>query len=345
MYSFAKEIETNLYVNPYEAVKTNNYQCLDCERTVILKKGEKKRPHFAHKVEDGVRACDYYDRGGEGSAHLSAKELICKSYTDGVCGSVLNFKIKNCDHCESGNIICPRMIYPNSIIIPEYPILVDGVKRRADLAIIDDNDVKLIIEICDTHKTKPECRPPTIPWIEVSATNVVSELSGNLIGVYTFDDIRNVGRCDRCNKNIEMKRLERMKAEATRLEAERIERVKADAAAKQARLEEEYIERALVAAAAKRAKLEAERIEKARAEAERIEAERIEKARVEAERIEAERKQACLQRIAAKKARLAAAAEKEAKAKREALSYREANRAKLLKKHPQWAERFKVAEN
>lgn len=62
----------NETVRAWEVInRSADYRCPECKQSVILKKGEYKVPHFAHKISDG---CTY----GEGmtEAHLTAQKEI-----------------------------------------------------------------------------------------------------------------------------------------------------------------------------------------------------------------------------------------------------------------------------
>ena len=39
----ALDINTNIYISPYRAIKLSQYKCIECNEKVIFKKGEKKK--------------------------------------------------------------------------------------------------------------------------------------------------------------------------------------------------------------------------------------------------------------------------------------------------------------
>ena len=72
----ALDIETKKYTPPCEATKGREYKCIDCDNRVIFKKGEIKRPHFAHYSQTNV--CSYYEHPNEAQIHKDAKLLMQK---------------------------------------------------------------------------------------------------------------------------------------------------------------------------------------------------------------------------------------------------------------------------
>ena len=72
----AIDIQTKKYTSPSEATKGKEYKCVDCDKHVILRKGEVRRPHFAHYSQKNV--CSYYEHPNEAQIHKDAKLLMQK---------------------------------------------------------------------------------------------------------------------------------------------------------------------------------------------------------------------------------------------------------------------------
>ena len=56
-----------------EGIKKEEYECPECNKEVILRKGEKNRVHYAHKKEN---KCEYYEKPSESQIHKEGKKLI-----------------------------------------------------------------------------------------------------------------------------------------------------------------------------------------------------------------------------------------------------------------------------
>lgn len=69
--------ETNEYVYPKIADKTNQYICPECDTDLILCKGQIKAPHFRHRKES-VRPCKHYSSPTETQTHNDAKLRLKK---------------------------------------------------------------------------------------------------------------------------------------------------------------------------------------------------------------------------------------------------------------------------
>ena len=190
----AIEVETGKYVSPTEANKTNSYICIDCSGKVILRKGEIRRAHFSHYLQSAP--CTYYDHPNESQIHKDAKLLMAQMLKD-------KGKIQFCWECcyppcyntwSGSNAFSevPNITYKDGDeVIVEYR---DKDNRFvADVAVINNNDIRYIIEIKHTHKTttwRPE------PWYEVDATHFIEAInnykSEQITENYTDDEKRNI---------------------------------------------------------------------------------------------------------------------------------------------------------
>jgi endogenous inhibitor of DNA gyrase (YacG/DUF329 family) len=187
--------DTNQYEHPKVAKKETKYTCPGCSRDVIFKQGEINAAHFAHKSSENP--CQYYNRPNESQIHkdakLKLKHLLC------VIQEV--YIIRSCDTCNrstynynndchrpscscgfdldiGGNYnntdgcYCTSQLYE---IVLEYRFEHNGSYRIADVAILQDKQLKFIFEICYKNKTKEINRPE--PWIEIDADSLNEEHS------------------------------------------------------------------------------------------------------------------------------------------------------------------------
>jgi hypothetical protein len=216
------------------AKKTNKYICPHCEKDVIFRNGKIKKPHFAHRKSNSP--CFYYDKPSESQIHKDAKLLmktifdhknaikihrIC-SYCD-IPKCVLNITVSDYIDKESNQD-------KNFITVLEHRFYHENSERIADVAVLHNNHMEYIFEICYRHKTKEENRPE--PWFEIDAEKLIHNINHfptTLLNKnVAIECIRNY-KCDRCEQaellEIEHERMkreyQRMKRERERMEHER----------------------------------------------------------------------------------------------------------------------------
>jgi hypothetical protein len=233
---------TNNYEYPKIATRCKNkYKCPCCEKDVFLKKGLIKQPHFSHYKSENP--CYYYDKPSETQIHKDAK-LLMKSLLD----NKKNISIhRTCNYCEQRNFgyseeICYMIddeYNENTKAVIEYKFDYNNSNnRRADIALIENDKIKYIFEICYKNKTKEENRPE--PWVEINAEDLINKInSGEIIdeeGNITIKCIRNY-KCDRCieyeenekiKRNLYYEKLKQDKIEKERQQKERNEKLKQD---------------------------------------------------------------------------------------------------------------------
>ena len=198
---------TNNYEYPKIANKCNNYKCPFCEKDVIFRNGKIKQPHFAHYKSDNP--CSYYEKPNETQIHKDAK-LLMKTLLDNKnkilfyrecydClleeNSIFEYKISDNDYNE------------NTIASIEYRFNYNNSNRSADVALVENKDIKYIFEICYKNKTKEENRPE--PWFEINSEKLINSIN-SVKNINTNDElriecIRNY-KCDYCKKIIEYER-------------------------------------------------------------------------------------------------------------------------------------------
>jgi len=191
---------TNKYEYPKIATKgKNKYKCPCCEKDVIFKKGLIKQPHFAHYKSDNP--CYYYDKPNESQIHKDAK-LLLKTLLDNKSEICFHRECNNCMFEEPTifeDNISKNDYNENTQAIIEYKFMFNNSNRSADVAFIENDNIKYIFEICYKNKTKEENRPE--PWFEINAEELINKInSGEIIdenGNINIKCVRNY-KCDMC---------------------------------------------------------------------------------------------------------------------------------------------------
>lgn len=151
---------------PHEAVKDKTYFCPACHREVILKRGEARRAHFAHKANPACRL--------ETVIHQTAKILIqnkVREYKNGQSESPV--LIRRCQICNE----IVRQKLPNTIddALLEHRL---NKRRIVDVALVRNNEVVAAIEIQVTHAVDTEKETDlSIPFIELLGEEVINDPS------------------------------------------------------------------------------------------------------------------------------------------------------------------------
>ena len=208
---------TNNYEYPKIADKKYKYKCPCCEKDVIFKNGKIKQPHFSHYKSDNP--CYYYDKPSESQIHKDAK-LLMKSLLDNKKQISID---RSCNYCEEINYDFIDYNETTKAVI-EYKFYHNNSNRSADVALIENENIKYIFEICYKNKTKEENRPE--PWIEINAEYLINNInSGEIIdekGEISIKCIRNY-KCVKCVEHEENENRKRMVyyAKRQRLEVER----------------------------------------------------------------------------------------------------------------------------
>ena len=228
--------DTSNYEYPKIASKKNKYKCPSCDKDVIFRNGKIKAPHYAHKKSESQ--CFYYDKPTETQIHKDAKMLL-KSLLDNKQCIYISKMCKYCkyetieDWCEGGGEMgeyIDSYYNENTKAVIEYRFHYNNSKRSADVALIEQDKIKYIFEICYKNKTKEENRPE--PWIEIKAADLLNNVNSRNADddCISIDCIRDY-KCDYCIENDKkeylikkQKELERERQERERQERERQER-------------------------------------------------------------------------------------------------------------------------
>jgi hypothetical protein len=191
--------KTNDYEHPTIANKINKYECPSCKKNVIFKNGKIKKPHFSHYKSDNP--CNYYDKPNESQIHKDSK-LLLKLLLDNKT-NILFYRF--CNDCSIEQNMFKYEIkkedyneYTKSFI--EYKFNYNNSHRSADVALIENNNIKYIFEICYKNKTKEENRPE--PWFEINSEKLINNVNFN--NKIEIECIRNY-KCELCKEKERIK--------------------------------------------------------------------------------------------------------------------------------------------
>jgi hypothetical protein len=160
----AIDIQTKKYVLPSMASKNTQYECVECKKRVILRQGNIRVHHFAHSSQTNI--CTYYEHPNEAQIHKDAKLLIQKLLIE---KRLLCFSWE-CSNCSGfwGLEEIPSIKYKEGDeALLEYRD--KNGKWIADVALVNNGEVRYIFEIKNKHATITE-RPE--PWFEIDATTL-----------------------------------------------------------------------------------------------------------------------------------------------------------------------------
>jgi hypothetical protein len=165
----ALDCETDEYTMPSLASKKKEYKCPDCLKKVIPRQGTIRAHHYAHYSETNI--CSYYEHPNEAQIHKDAKLLMKKLLDD---KRLISFTWE-CDICSGfyGFSDTSSIDYIDGDMAKLEYRSKDG-KWVADVAIVNGESVRYIIEIKNTHittNTRPE------PWYEVSAEDFIKQVN------------------------------------------------------------------------------------------------------------------------------------------------------------------------
>jgi len=201
---------TNQYEYPKIANKINKYKCPFCEKDVIFRNGKIKQPHFAHYKSDNP--CSYYEKPNETQIHKDAK-LLMKTLLD---NKQQIFIERECNYCDTNGRpfnysddyeIFSNEYTENTKAYIEYKFKYNNSNKSADVALVENDKIKYIFEICHKNKTLENNRPE--PWFEIKAEYLINKInSGEIIdeeGNISLECIRHY-KCDSCKYKEECER-------------------------------------------------------------------------------------------------------------------------------------------
>jgi len=204
--------KTREYVYPKVANKKDEYICPDCNKDLILCKGEKIKHHFRHKV-DSVNLCHHYSNPTESQIHKDAKILL-KNLFERKIQISLTRHCCSCKKMEEFEI--PEMTELSSIKL-EHRFQYNDSLQIADVAYLENGEVFALFEIYYTHKTSSEKRPE--PWFEIDAEKLIRLANDDTLTSLQIPCIR----CEKCEECTER---ENNKIKAHKDELEKYVRIK-----------------------------------------------------------------------------------------------------------------------
>jgi hypothetical protein len=184
--------------------------CMECGEKVILKRGEIRRPHFAHYFNNSI-PCTYYSNPNESQIHKDAKHKLALFLRQQQGINIL----WECPHKDKRNRGGSSTRYENHICTGEGSTQVtyqseDRVEVEyrdpagrfvADVAVLNGKMVKYIFELKHTHSTVEGTRPE--PWFEIKAVDLICKDLKSAQGI-SIDlrcirhDTANVRYCSEC---------------------------------------------------------------------------------------------------------------------------------------------------
>ena len=186
---FAIDKDNGSYVHPKFSNKKRKYICPECDKDLVVVKGNIRIHHYRHKP-DALEPCHYYDNPGESQIHKDAKLLLKQ-----ILNEQNNVQFyRQCSDCNATLCIDLPVITNTSMIQVEHRFEFNEMLKIADVAHVQNGDVQCIYEICNTHKTSCDDRPE--PWVEIEAVSFLNSITHE-DGKYNIKCIRN-HTCDSC---------------------------------------------------------------------------------------------------------------------------------------------------
>ena len=201
--------DTTTLVRADDAQKRIVYSCPLCKTLAVFCKGKIVPPYFRHPPES---KCTFFTAGGLMSPqHLGAQQ-IAKNLLESQLPITFT---RNCDKCRKDTIVFEISTRAsNTRARTEEGFKINGKRYSADVALLENDEIKLIWEVYWTHATT---RPAhDYPWVETCAQDILEAGSD---GPLTFKCLRQ-HRCDSCVEEIAQKKREAEET-AARLKMER----------------------------------------------------------------------------------------------------------------------------
>ena len=193
---FAQNIQNGLFITPENVLPDFDLICPKCKTPVLKRfRSDTNIHYYKHEklpinLETG-RFCDYYNseinfkkdksQNNEekklSKIHSEAIELIyshLNNKNDIIVEKICDFNYDCCEIKETKII----KLDEGDNIKKEHHFKWNGNNYFADLAILGKNkDIKIIIEVCHTHKTDESKRPDCIYWCELRSFQIIRNLS------------------------------------------------------------------------------------------------------------------------------------------------------------------------
>lgn len=199
LYSIAKT-STGQLIKAADAEKGKNYTCPFCNQSFILRKGKKKRPHFAHKSL--TPNCT-----PETALHYTFKTLLhdkIQCHINSKRPLEIKWKCSNCWGWHTGNLLKKAVR-----VETEYNL---GV-CRPDVALLDQHGLAIaVIEVIVTHPPEPKVldyykrnRIAVVSYL-LQSDEDIDRLNSSVLEPNTIDLCTNP-KCSKCGNRMAKKRL------------------------------------------------------------------------------------------------------------------------------------------
>ena len=179
-YKYALEVETGYYVVPKYARKDKKYTCIKCEKECIVCEGEIKEKYIRHKVKG---ECNYFDASLKNTQNNKYDPKIRDLFHNASIVYLENFlnkghKLVITKKCKlkykCNNIVKEIKLEDGDNVKVEKSFNLNGMIKRGDLCILNkDGNIKVILEIFDTHRTNENDRPNNIEWYELYVDDIM----------------------------------------------------------------------------------------------------------------------------------------------------------------------------
>jgi hypothetical protein len=201
-------------------LNNNRLICECCGESLIAKKGDTNRHHFAHQANS---ECVYNKNangsGGVGPSHINAQNNFCKCYNN----DKISMRIKYHPKCISGRMCRTWIEFDLKKRFPpnEYCIELEYYYKHHDniyifdIAILQKNNITAPpvynIEILNKHATEEKKRM-NIEWVEISAKQVNDQIvcDSRIKPILFYECLRNnnivENKCDKCVQYTEYQR-------------------------------------------------------------------------------------------------------------------------------------------
>ncbi len=168
MYSLgAVDTITNEYTQPADAERGKEYKCMECDQRVVAKKGSVRRAHFAHYAP--TNTCTYYEHPNESQLHKDAKYKLAEWLAN--CRPLeITWPCPKCGGHTGGETEYEVLYIDGDEPVIEYRD--PNGKYVADVALLNNGQIRYIFEVKHTHATTTTVRPD--PWFEFTTAEIYS---------------------------------------------------------------------------------------------------------------------------------------------------------------------------
>lgn len=207
LIEYAYDIDNSI-VYPSDAQRGIDYFCPKCKKSVIVKQGNVRSYHFAHKFDTSCQ-------GPKSVLHSSCIRAIASNLSVHSEALEQDDWLKITDICSKCNTeFNSRYFQPHKYneVRLEYNLL--DSRYRADIALLQDGVLKGIIEVCHTHPVDDEkwafINEKEIPCIEISAEKMREHAPSLILCVLksNVENLRGKFRreiCSNCESSISVR--------------------------------------------------------------------------------------------------------------------------------------------